>query len=199
VAAAAWGPTISQRSHAGSRRITLRRAESLDGRRASHGQAWSRPHYRERFDVPPRLAAARSAGSDFVVAATAAQPPVYTPAPGEAAVSGYDPVAYFTDGKPVEGRPDLTYQWEGGTWRFATPAHLEQFKADPAKYAPQFGGYYAWAVSQGYSAPADPQAWKIVDDRLYLNYNLDVKKTWEQDVPGNIAKGEGNWPAVLAK
>ena len=135
----------------------------------------------------------------FVVAATAAQPPVYTPAPGGAAVSSYDPVAYFTDGKPIEGRPDLTYQWEGVTWHFATPAHLEQFKADPAKYAPQFGGYCAWAVSQGYSAPADPQAWKIVDGRLYLNYNLDVKKTWEQDVPGNIAKGEGNWPGVLER
>ena len=70
---------------------------------------------------------------------------------------------------------------------------------DPAKYAPQFGGYCAWAVSQGYTASADPQAWRIVDGKLYLNYNLDVKKTWEQDVPGNIAKAEGNWPAVLEK
>ena len=109
-------------------------------------------------------------------------------------------MAYFTDGKPVEGseRPDAT---PGTVPPGASPrrAHLDQFKADPAKYAPQFGGYCAWAVSQGYTASADPQAWKIVDGKLYLNYNLDVKKTWEQDVPGNIAKGEGNWPTVLEK
>lgn len=131
--------------------------------------------------------------------AAAAQRPVYTATPGSTAVGGFDPVAYFTDGRPIEGRRDLTYQWQGVTWMFATPAHLEQFKADPARYAPQFGGYCAWAVSQGYTAPADPQAWKIVDGRLYLNYNLDVQKAWAQDIPGNIAKGETNWPTVLDK
>ena len=97
------------------------------------------------------------------------------------------------------GQSDLTYAWNGATWRFASQGHLDQFKADPAKYAPQFGGYCAWAVSQGYTASADPQAWKVVDGKLYLNYNLDVQKTWVQDVSGNIAKGEGNWPAVLDK
>jgi YHS domain-containing protein len=129
--------------------------------------------------------------------ADAAQPPIFTVS--AVAVSGYDPVAYFADGKPVEGKSDLSYAWNGATWRFASPAHLDQFKADPTRYAPQFGGYCAWAVSQGYTASTDPQAWKIVDGKLYLNYNLDVKKTWEQDVPGNIAKGEGNWPKVLEK
>jgi YHS domain-containing protein len=131
--------------------------------------------------------------------AVAAQDPVYTGTLSDLAVSGYDPVAYFADGKPVEGSGDHAHEWQGATWRFASPAHLDQFKADPARYAPQFGGYCAWAVSQGYTASADPQAWKIVAGKLYLNYNLDMKETWEQDVPGNISKAEGNWPAVLEK
>ena len=129
--------------------------------------------------------------------ATAAQDPVYTLS--DLAVSGYDPVAYFADGKPVEGSRDHSYAWNGATWRFASQGNLDQFKADPAKFAPQFGGYCSWAVSQGYTASADPQAWRIVDGKLYLNYNLDVQKTWSQDIPRNIAKGEGNWPAVLDK
>jgi YHS domain-containing protein len=130
-------------------------------------------------------------------AAWAVQDPIYTGTLSDLAVSGYDPVAYFTDSKPVEGDRAHSYMWQGATWRFATAENLEKFKADPAKYAPQFGGYCAWAVSQGYTASADPQAWKIVGGKLYLNYNPDVKKTWEQDVPGNIAKADANWPAVL--
>lgn len=129
----------------------------------------------------------------------AAQDPVYTGTLSDLAVSGYDPVAYFTEAQPVEGTGEHTVEWNGATWRFATPANRDQFQADPERYAPQFGGYCAWAVSQGYTASADPQAWRIVDGKLYLNYDLDVKKTWEQDVPGNIAKGEGNWPVVLEK
>jgi YHS domain-containing protein len=132
-------------------------------------------------------------------AARAAQDPIYTGTPSDLAVSGYDPVAYFIDGKPVEGDRAHSHEWQGATWRFATAENLEAFKADPARYAPQFGGYCAWAVSQGYTASADPQAWRIVDGKLYLNYNLDVQETWEQDVPGNIAKAGANWPAVLEK
>ena len=71
------------------------------------------------------------------------------------------------------------------------------FAADPEKYAPQYGGYCAWAVSQGYTASTDPEAWKIVDGKLYLNYSKSVQQTWEQDIPGNIAAGDGNWPKVL--
>jgi YHS domain-containing protein len=131
--------------------------------------------------------------------AVAGQEPVYTGALSDLAVSGYDPVAYFTEGKPVEGSGEYSYEWQGATWRFASAIHLDRFRADPARYAPQFGGYCAWAVSQGYTASADPQAWRIVDGKLYLNYNLDVQETWEQDVPGNIAKAGANWPAVLEK
>ena len=125
-----------------------------------------------------------------------AEQPTYTPESG-LALSGYDPIAYFTDGQPVEGRAEFGYQWQGATWQFNSLEHLERFKADPAAFAPAFGGYCAWAVSQGYTASADPRAWRIVDGRLYLNYSLEVQQTWARDVPGNIARGEANWPGVL--
>ena len=115
------------------------------------------------------------------------------------AIKGYDPVAYFTDAKPVEGNSDFTFEWKDAKWRFATAEHLAAFKASPEKYAPQFGGYCAWAVSQGYTAGIDPAAWKIVDGKLYLNYSADVQKKWALDVPGNISKAETNWPKILAK
>ncbi|MDJ0945438.1 MAG: YHS domain-containing (seleno)protein [Kiloniellales bacterium] len=126
-----------------------------------------------------------------------AKDPIYTGTFSSLAVSGYDPVAYFTQGKPVEGRRDLEYEWRGATWRFADAANLTAFKADPEAYAPQYGGYCAWAVAQGYTASTDPEAWRIVDGKLYLNYSRSVQKTWEEDIPGNIAKGDQNWPAVL--
>ena len=85
------------------------------------------------------------------------------------------------------------------SWRFANAKNLEAFKAKPDAYAPQYGGYCAWAVSQGYTAKGDPKAWSIVGGKLYLNYNADVKKTWETDAPGNIVKADGNWPKVLQK
>ena len=84
----------------------------------------------------------------------------------------------------------------GGSQR---AANREQFAKDPARYAPEFGGYCAYAVSRGYTANIDPNAWRIVDGRLYLNYSKRVQKLWEEDVPGNIAKGRQNWPGVLAK
>lgn len=129
--------------------------------------------------------------------ASLAKDPVYTGTLSSLAVSGYDPVAYFTDGKPVEGESAFEYEWNGATWRFASQANLDAFKANPEAYAPQFGGYCAWAVSQGYTASATPEAWRIVDGKLYLNYSKGVQATWEQDVPGNIAKADKNWPKVL--
>jgi len=128
-----------------------------------------------------------------------AKDPIYTGTLSDLAVSGYDPVAYFTDGKPVEGKSEFEYEWQGATWRFANAKNLDAFKADPAAYAPQYGGYCAWAVSQGYTASADPKAWRIVGKKLYLNYNQDVQKTWEQDAAGNISKANANWPNVLEK
>lgn len=128
-----------------------------------------------------------------------AKGPVYTGTFSSLAVSGYDPVAYFTQGKPVEGNGDHEYEWNGATWRFSSAENLDSFKSDPKTFAPQYGGYCAWAVSQGYTASSDPQVWRVVDGKLYLNYSEDVGKTWVKDIPGFIAKADTNWPKVLEK
>ncbi len=112
------------------------------------------------------------------------------------AVEGYDVVAYFTEGKPVEGNSDYSVEWKGAEWHFANEEHKKMFEANPEKYAPQYGGYCAWAVSQGYTASTVPEAWKIVDDKLYLNYSKGVQSTWEEDIPGNIKQANGNWPGI---
>lgn len=128
-------------------------------------------------------------------AQAAGTPPVY--AENNIAIDGTDPVAYFTQSRPVPGDPSITHNWMGVTWRFATEANRAAFVADPAAYAPQFGGYCAWAVSKGYTASTTPEAWKIVDGKLYLNYSKRIQRRWEKDVPGNIKKGNANWPDVL--
>lgn len=114
------------------------------------------------------------------------------------AIKGYDPVAYFAQGGPAKGRSAHSHDWMGATWYFANAENRELFAADPDKYAPQYGGYCAYAVSQGYTAKIDPDAWKIVDDKLYLNFSLKVQKIWEEDIPGYIAKADLNWPQILS-
>ncbi len=131
--------------------------------------------------------------------AMAAEDPVYTGTFSSLAVSGYDPVAYFTQNKPVKGSGDHEFDWNGATWRFSSAENLATFKADPEKYAPQYGGYCAWAVSQGYTASSIPEAWRIVDGKLYLNYSTEIQARWTKDVPGFIALADTNWPAVLDK
>ena len=130
-------------------------------------------------------------------AAIAAKAPVYTSVFSKVAVSGYDPVAYFTQGKPVQGSKQFTATHQGAEFRFANAKHLAAFKANPAKYAPQYGGYCAWAVSQGYTASADPSVFKVVGGKLYLNYNQDIGAKWAKDIPGHIASANKNWPKVL--
>ncbi len=134
----------------------------------------------------------------LIAAAAAALSPVNRSLLGGVALDGYDAVAYFTDGRPVEGSKEFTFDWQGATWRFATAAHRDLFAAAPEKYAPQYGGYCAWAVAHGYTADIDPEAWSIVEGRLYLNYSLEIRGKWEQDVPGYIAKGDQNWPGLRA-
>ncbi|MEE4118850.1 MAG: YHS domain-containing (seleno)protein [Paracoccaceae bacterium] len=112
------------------------------------------------------------------------------------AIRGYDPVAYFTEGRPVEGSSDFELEWNGATWRFASAEHRALFEADPERYAPQFGGYCAWAVAQGYTASIDPDAWDIENGRLFLNYSKDVQTKWRADKPGFIAAADTNWPAL---
>ena len=132
------------------------------------------------------------------VAAADTKPPVNVSRAG-LALRGYDPVAYWTDGRPVPGVAEFEHRWNGAVWRFASAANRDAFAKEPARYAPEFGGYCAWAVSRGYTADGDPTAWRIVDGRLYINYSKRVQTTWEQDIPGNISRGRGNWPAVLDK
>lgn len=114
-------------------------------------------------------------------------------------IDGYDPVAYFTERKPVKGLKGFEYQWMEATWRFASKENLELFKEDPEKYAPQYGGYCAYAVSQGYTAKVDPEAWDIVDGKLYLNYSKSVQKKWRKKRDEYIILADKNWPELRAK
>ena len=98
-----------------------------------------------------------------------------------AAINGYDPVAYFLQQQAVPGNDSLSYTWNGAKWQFSTQANLDSFKRSPASYAPQFGGYCAYGMSQNHKAPTDPNAWTIVQGKLYLNYNMQVKKMWIND------------------
>jgi hypothetical protein len=134
-----------------------------------------------------------------VAAVQAKDAPIYTGTFSSLAVGGHDPVAYFTEGRPVKGDKQFTFKYLGAEWRFTSAAHRDAFAAAPEKYAPQYGGYCAWAVSQNYTASGDPQYWKIVDGKLYLNYDADIQKKWEQDIPGFITKADRNWPAVLGQ
>jgi len=113
------------------------------------------------------------------------------------AVKGTDVVAYFDEGRPVQGSADFEYEWKGARWRFASADHRDRFAADPERYAPAYGGYCAYAVAHGTTADIDPEAWKIVDGRLYLNLNARVKALWEKDVPGFIARADASWPRLL--
>lgn len=116
-----------------------------------------------------------------------------------AAIRGYDPVAYFTEKKPVQGSSSYKAEFRGSTFHFASQANRDAFAAAPAKYAPQYNGFCAFGVAGGYKAAIDPAAFTIVDDKLYLNYNRSVQTQWRADVPGFIAKADKNWPQVVVQ
>lgn len=126
------------------------------------------------------------------------KPEVYATSSG-IAVNGYDVVSYFTELQPVKGSDEYSFKWKGADWRFSSDKNLELFKANPEKYAPQFGGYCAYGVAEDHTAPTKPDAWTIVDDKLYLNYNTDVRKLWREKTDKYIKEGNKNWPAVLSK
>lgn len=111
-----------------------------------------------------------------------------------AAIRGYDPVAYFDRKGPVKGRSDLSAEYDGATWWFASATNRDAFKANPDRYAPAYGGYCSYAASRGYKASTDPEAWTIVGDRLFLNYSLAVRDMWLNDRDNNIKKADKNWP-----
>lgn len=116
-----------------------------------------------------------------------------------AMIHGHDPVAYFTLGKPTKGLATITATHAGGTYWFATTANRDAFVKEPAKYAPQFGGFCAMGASYGKKFDGDPTQWAIVDGKLYLNVNADVAKRWAEDKPGNITRADSAWPRIKDK
>lgn len=110
---------------------------------------------------------------------------------------GYDVVSYFTDRKPVQGSDKFTATYGGVTWQFASAEHRDTFKADPARYAPQYGGFCSWGVAQGKLFDVDPvNGWTISNGKLYLNFNGDINNTFVRDAAGFIGKAEKNWPGL---
>ena len=126
-----------------------------------------------------------------------AAPAGYVAPISKVALEGYDPVSYFTEAAPRKGDARFTATFKGAEYRFASAANLARFQSNPEAFLPQYGGYCAWAVAGGYTAKGDPLAWKVVNGKLYLNYDQKIQQRWAKDIPGNIAKGDKNWPQVL--
>lgn len=113
------------------------------------------------------------------------------------AIDGYDPVAYFTESKPVRGSPEFEFEWKGAKWFFASAENRSRFVQSPLSFAPQYGGYCAYAVSRGRVAGIRPEAWSIADGKLYLNFNLKIRSRWEADRDSMIRQADENWPGIL--
>jgi hypothetical protein len=120
-------------------------------------------------------------------------------APGGKAIRGYDPVAFFSESKPVMGHDSLTFKWKDATWMFTTKKNKDLFIATPEKYAPQYGGYCAYGTSRGYKAPTEINTWTIVNGKLYFNYDKSVQKTWNKDQQAFIEKADKLWPKIKDK
>jgi len=112
------------------------------------------------------------------------------------ALKGYDPVAYFTEKRPVQGKAEFTARHEGATYRFSSAANRDAFAAEPAKYAPQYGGYCAFGMASGYKAPIEPDAWTVRDGKLYLNFSQSVRSRWSTNIPGHVLRADENWPKL---
>jgi hypothetical protein len=143
----------------------------------------------------PRFASALAAlGAVFAVASSAQAGPQFV-----VALQGYDAVSFFAGERaPAHGAFEHSVHWNGATWLFATDANARRFKENPGAYAPQFDGYCALAASLGYKAPAEAATGKVVNGKLYVNYNSEAARVWSEDIPGNIAKGDKNWPKLNA-
>jgi hypothetical protein len=120
------------------------------------------------------------------------------PPAGDLAIKGYDPVAYFKDGKALEGSQSFTFRWHDLTWHFSSAENRDLFTAGPEKYAPQYDGYCAWAMTEARKAQTDPEVWKIVNGKLYLNCSRSAYEKWSRDIPGNIKKADENWLKLSA-
>ena len=115
------------------------------------------------------------------------------------AIQGYDPVAFFTQNRPVKGLPEFESQYQGARYLFASADDKAAFDANPAKYEPQFGGFCAYGVSKGKTVPVKIEAFQIVNGRLLMQYDLDIKKEFNKDTQGNLQKADQNWPGIVAK
>ena len=118
---------------------------------------------------------------------------------GNLAIEGYDPVAYFTESRPVEGSKQYQLEWMGANWRFSSAENLELFKTNPKKYAPQYGGYCAYAISQNTDAGIEPEQFTVHEGKLYLNYNRSINKKWLKDKEAYIIDADKYWPQLIAK
>jgi len=131
--------------------------------------------------------------------AQAASSAIFTPISG-LALDGYDTVAFFTQGRPARGDARFEGIWQGARWRFSTQDHLNRFLAEPARFAPQYGGYCAWAVgARNALAASDARYWRIVGGKLYVNFDASVQAQWVRDIPGFILAADRNWPAILTR
>lgn len=130
-------------------------------------------------------------------AAFAEKDPIYTAKRSNLALQGYDTVAYFTVGEPTKGSAEYATTYNGAEFRFASEENLNLFLGNPEQYAPQYGGYCAWAVAQGKTAKGDARRWAVVDGKLYLNYNKGIQRKWDKDRAGFITSADTNWPTVL--
>jgi YHS domain-containing protein len=115
---------------------------------------------------------------------------------GEVAIKGYDTVAYFKDGKALKGSDSFTFPWHGMTWHFSSKENRDLFAGSPGKYAPQYDGWCAWAMTESRKAVTDPEVWKIVNGKLYLNCSKEAYEKWSKDIPGNIKKADSIWPTL---
>ena len=135
----------------------------------------------------------------FFIGKAIAIEPIFTPFLNNLAIRGYDPVAYFTQNQAVEGKEAHEYEWMGATWRFASAEHKTLFVNNPEAYAPQYGGYCAYAVASNSTASIEPEQFSIVDGKLYLNYNGKIQEKWLKDQARYIELADQNWPGLLAK
>lgn len=158
-------------------------------------------HPRRRFLSTTMLAAAATAAALHwpALAYDANSPSDLNVDANGLALKGYDPVAYFNASAPAQGQSQFSAKHQGATYWFVSAANRDAFVADPGKYAPAFGGFCAMGVALEKKLDVDPQAWRVVDGKLYLNVNKDVQKRWLDDVPGNVATANKNWPTLKNK
>ena len=147
-----------------------------------------------RFFLKSAVAAG---GVLFFTAPSFAADEIYTGIVPGVAIGGYDSVAYFTKGEATKGDKAFVLSYKGADWRFSSQENLDLFSANPEKYAPQYGGYCAYAASKGALAKGDPEAWTVYKDKLYLNFSKSVRALWKTDIPGNVAKADVNYPKLL--